>query len=118
MEEVTVNDFLEAFPELEGLVNQDIYFSVNTAIKLYDFYTWCRNTNDYLLNRLAMLIPNITTDGYKLNEEEDIVYAAFLDTQIELPERRPMMDDLVSDNAIITVQGIQKLSKIMKYFEK
>lgn len=111
---ITINDFLNIFPEIENLYTQDLRFKTNVALKLLKLYKEADETYSYILNRIKMLIPSLMNEGHTLTDDERLVYESILLTPIEINTYGLTADELtIGNDAVIGVASLEKLLQLL-----
>lgn len=111
---ITINDFLYIFGEIENLYKQDLRFNTNVALKLLKFYKEADEIYSYILNRIKTLLPSLMDEGHILTDDERLIYESILLTQIEINNYGLTVDELtVGNDAVIGIASLEKLLQIL-----
>lgn len=111
---ITTNDFLLIFPEIENIYKQNIKFKINTALKLLKLYKESDEINSYILDRIKLVIPGLTENGYILTDTERDIYNNILLSPIEFETYDLTIEELMEGcDATVGVSSLEKLLQVL-----
>ena len=110
---ISTNDFLLVFPEIENLYKQEMVYHINVSLKIVKLYKYADEVYNYILNRMKVLIPNLTKEGYILSDNERKIYDEILLSMISIDNQEITKEELVNvDKCLITPRGLERLLRL------
>lgn len=111
---VHVKDILSLCPLLDELDKQNCKLPINTALKLKKLIKEVQYIDNYVLERLIDLIPNLKNTDTILTENEKQLYDVILNSEVDLDNHDLTMDELQkNEDLMVSIQLADKLLVIL-----
>lgn len=81
---MTVNQLLNLGDAVNALFEEHIKYNVNVGYRLYRLKEELNDMSSYILNRLFEVIPTLKEGNGELNDDQNLVYQAILDSPVEV----------------------------------
>ena len=99
---------------IEKLNKQDLKYPVSVAYKLYKLHEELSNIETFIFDRFTQIF-GINIDFESLTNEQQTVYAAILNSDIEISDGIvPKMDEILNDDAELSVEDVKILDELLK----
>lgn len=109
-----VYEIINANIAMEKLINQQDKYNIATAYKIYKLKKNLDEIENFIMDRLVMILGE-NYDLNNLNENEKIIYQSLMMSDIDFDNCDLTMKEITnSDSITVTVNDIEKISKIVE----
>lgn len=114
---ITIDQALRLNDAVDVLFEQNIKYQINVGYRLYQLKSELNDITNYVINRMVEVIPKIKEENAELNENEQLLYQAILNSPIEIDTFGLNRDEVYMTNESGTFDKVNIELQLLENFE-